>query len=114
MAAPTYQKLTPPTQGTRVTVDAAGKWHIPDDPIGCGFRSINVFLRIKFDLYACVRPVRYFKGVEAPNTRADKVNMVIFRENTEDVYCGVEFKSGTDRAKKVLALLKEMGYNLLP
>ena len=78
-------------------------------PIGGGFRSINVYLRIRFDLYACVRPVRYFKGVEAPNKRADKVNMVIFRENTEDVYCGIEFKSSSDRAKKLIALLKEMG-----
>jgi isocitrate dehydrogenase len=215
MAAPTYEKLTPPTQGTRVTVDANGKWKIPDDPVVCllrgdgigrdvggapgittcavkvldaavekaykgrrkihwfdvhagdvaretyypqvrdeqvgglsedeqrklylpddtlkafeyyavglkgplttpiggGFRSINVYLRIRFDLYACVRPVRYFRGVEAPNKRADKVNMVIFRENTEDVYCGIEFRSGSDKAKKVLALLKEMGYNVVP
>src|SRR5216683_1213246 len=83
-------------------------------PIGGGFRSINVFLRMRFDLYSCVRPVRYFKGVEAPNKRADKVNMVIFRENTEDVYCGIEFKSGSDRAKRLLALLKEMGYDVLP
>ncbi len=215
MTAPTYEKLTAPTTGTRVTVDAQGRWHIPDDPIVCllrgdgigrdvgdvpgittcavrvldaavekaykgkrrihwfdvhagdvaralykpqvkdeqvgalgeddqrklylpddtlkafeyyslglkgplttpiggGFRSINVYLRMRFDLYACVRPVRYFKGVEAPNKRADKVNMVIFRENTEDVYCGIEFKSGSDRARKVLGLLKEMGYNVLP
>src|SRR5256714_353776 len=214
MAAPTYEKLKAPTQGTRVTVDA-GKWQIPDDPIVCllrgdgigrdvgsapgittcaarvldaavskaykakrrlhwfdvhagdvaremycpqvkdeqvgsltedeqrqlylpddtlkafeyysvglkgplttpiggGFRSINVYLRIRFDLYACVRPVRYFKGVEAPNKHANKVNMVIFRENTEDVYCGVEFKSGSDKAKKLLALLKDMGYNVVP
>jgi isocitrate dehydrogenase len=83
-------------------------------PIGGGFRSINVYLRMRFDLYACVRPVRYFKGVEAPNKRADKVNMVIFRENTEDVYCGIEFKSGSDKARRVLALLKEMGYDVLP
>src|SRR5438105_5570740 len=67
---------------------------------------------MRFDLYACVRPVRYFKGVEAPNKRADKVDMVIFRENTEDVYCGIEFKSGSDKAKKVIALLKELGYNV--
>jgi len=67
-------------------------------PIGKGFRSINVFLRIRFDLYACVRPVKYYKGVEAPNKRADKVNMVIFRENTEDVYCGIEFQSNSDKA----------------
>ncbi len=83
-------------------------------PIGGGFRSINVYLRIRFDLYACVRPVRYYRGVEAPNKRADRVNMVIFRENTEDVYCGIEFKSNSDRAKKVVALLKEMGYNVAP
>ncbi|HYT95324.1 MAG TPA: isocitrate/isopropylmalate family dehydrogenase, partial [Gemmataceae bacterium] len=216
MAAPTYQKLTAPQQGTRVTVDAGGRWHIPDDPIVCllrgdgigadvggvpgittcaarvldaavakaykgkrtiswfdvhagdaaralynpgitdeliknsneedqrkvylpddtlkafeyyslglkgplttpiggGFRSINVYLRMRFDLYACVRPVRYFKGVEAPNKRANKVNMVIFRENTEDVYCGIEFKSGSERAAKIINLLKEMGYtNVLP
>src|SRR3954454_24469128 len=214
-AAPTYEKLTAPKAGSRVTVDG-GKWHFPDDPVVCllrgdgigqdvggapgisacavkvldaavakayggkrkivwfdvhagdaaralyypqvkdeqvgslseeeqrrlylpddtlkafeyyslglkgplttpiggGFRSINVYLRIRFDLYACVRPVRYFKGVEAPNKRADKVNMVIFRENTEDVYCGVEFKSGSDRARRVIDLLnKELGYKLSP
>jgi isocitrate dehydrogenase len=216
MTAPTYEKISAPKQGSRVTVDASGRWHVPDDPIVCllrgdgigadvggapgitacavkvldaavrkayggkrtihwfdvhagdaaralynpsitdeqikaesedgqrkvylpddtlkafeyyslglkgplttpiggGFRSINVYLRMRFDLYACVRPVRYFKGVEAPNKRADKVNMVIFRENTEDVYCGIEFKSGTERAKKIIDLLnKELGYNVLP
>ena len=213
MTAPTYEKLTAPTSGTRVTIGADGRWNIPDDPIVClirgdgigrdvggapgittcavrvldaavakayggkrrihwfdahagdvarelyfpqvkdeqvaslneeeqrklylpddtlkafeyyslglkgplttpiggGFRSINVYLRLRFDLYACVRPVRYFKGVEAPNKRADKVNMVIFRENTEDVYCGIESKSGSDKAKQLIALLKEMGYNV--
>jgi isocitrate dehydrogenase len=215
MTAPTYEKLSPPTQGSRVTAEGGGRWRFPDDPVVCllrgdgigrdvggkpgittcavrvldaavakayqgkrrivwfdvhagdvaremyypqvkdeqinalseeeqrrlylpddtlkafehyglglkgplttpiggGFRSINVYLRMRFDLYACVRPVRYFKGVEAPNKRADKVDMVIFRENTEDVYCGIEFKSGTDKAKKVVALLKEMGYSVLP
>ncbi len=216
MTAPTYEKLTPPARGTRVTVDGNGRWKVPDDPIVCllrgdgigrdvggapgittcavrvldaaveqaykgkrriewfdvhagdvaremyypkvqdaevntlseerqrqlylpddtlkafeyyslglkgplttpiggGFRSINVYLRMRFDLYACVRPVRYFKGVEAPNKRANKVDMVIFRENTEDVYCGIEFKSNSDKAKKVIGLLKEMGYtNVLP
>jgi isocitrate dehydrogenase len=215
MTAPTYEKLTPPRHGTRVTVANDGRWQIPDDPIVCllrgdgigrdvggvpgittcavrvldaavekayggkrriqwfdvhagdvarelyypqvkdeqvntlseeeqrrlylpddtlkafeyysvglkgplttpiggGFRSINVYLRMRFDLYACVRPVRHYKGVEAPNKRADKVNMVIFRENTEDVYCGIEFKSNTEKARKVVALLKEMGYNVLP
>lgn len=211
MTAPTYEKLSPPKTGTRVTVDSQGNWKIPDDPIvvllrgdgigrdvgsvpgistcavkvldaavakaykgkrkihwfdvhagdvarelyhpevkdeqvnalsedqqrqlympddtikafeyyslglkgplttpiGGGFRSINVYLRIRFDLYACVRPVRFFRGVEAPNIRANKVNFVIFRENTEDVYCGVEFKSNSDRAKKIISLLKEWGY----
>jgi isocitrate dehydrogenase len=215
MAAPTYEKLTPPKSGTPVNVDSQGHWHIPDDPVVCllrgdgigrdvgdvpgittcavrvldaavarayqgrrrlhwfdvhagdvarglyypqvkdeqvgalseeeqrrlylpddtlrafeyyrlglkgplttpiggGFRSINVFLRMRFDLYACVRPVRYFKGVEAPNKRAGKVNMVIFRENTEDVYCGIEFKSGSDKARRLIALLKEFGHDVLP
>jgi isocitrate dehydrogenase len=79
-------------------------------PIGGGFRSINVYLRMRFDLYACVRPVRYFKGVDAPNKRADKVDMVIFRENTEDVYCGIELKSGSERARQLIALLESWGY----
>jgi isocitrate dehydrogenase len=216
MMAPTYDKLTAPTAGTRVTVNPDGTWHIPEEPIVClmrgdgigrdvgdtpgittcavrvldaavaqsyggkrrihwfdihagdvaramyypqvkdedvnklsedeqrklylpddslkafehyrlglkgplttpiggGFRSINVYLRMRFDLYACVRPVRFFKGVDAPNKRADKVDMVIFRENTEDVYCGIEFKSGSERAAKIITLLKEMGYsNVLP
>ncbi|GBD36733.1 Isocitrate dehydrogenase [NADP] [bacterium HR36] len=81
-------------------------------PIGGGFRSINVYLRMRFDLYACVRPVRYFRGIEAPNKRAEKVHMVIFRENTEDVYCGIEFKSGTDRARQVIQFLNSLGYNI--
>jgi isocitrate dehydrogenase len=211
MAAPTYEKLSPPKQGSRVTVDGTGRWQRPDDPVVClirgdgigadvkgvpgittcavrvldaavetayqgqrkihwfdvhagdaarslyypqvkdeqvntlseeeqrklylpddtlkafeyyslglkgplttpiggGFRSINVYLRMRFDLYACVRPVRYFKGVEAPNKRADKVNLVIFRENTEDVYCGIEFRSGSERAKQLIALLRDWGY----
>jgi isocitrate dehydrogenase len=216
MTAPTFDKVSAPKSGSRVTVDASGKWHIPDDPIVCllrgdgigrdvggvpgitacavkvldaavakayqgkrrihwfdvhagdvarelyrpevkdeqvgalsedaqrqlylpddtlkafeyyslglkgplttpiggGFRSINVYLRIRFDLYACVRPVRYFKGVDAPNKRADKVNMVIFRENTEDVYCGIEFKSNSERARQIIALLEQWGYkNVVP
>jgi isocitrate dehydrogenase len=79
-------------------------------PIGGGFRSINVFLRFKFDLYACVRPVKYYKGVDAPNRNAPKVDMVIFRENTEDVYCGIEFKSGSEKARQLVAFLRGMGY----
>lgn len=79
-------------------------------PIGGGFRSINVFLRFRFDLYSCVRPVKYFQGVDAPNRNANQVDMCIFRENTEDVYCGIEFKSGTDRSQKLIEFLREMGY----
>lgn len=213
MTAPTYEKLTPPAQGTRVTVDENGNWTVPDDPIVCllrgdgigqdvndvpgittcaikvldaavkkaygdkrvvnwfdvhagdvaramynpdvkdeevgklnedeqrklylpddtlkafeyysiglkgplttpiggGFRSINVYLRMRFDLYACLRPVRFFQGVDAPNRNANKVNMVIFRENTEDVYCGIEFKGGSENGSKVIKLLKDMGYDV--
>jgi isocitrate dehydrogenase len=79
-------------------------------PIGGGFRSINVYLRFRFDLYGCVRPVRYYQGVDAPNRNANKVDMCIFRENTEDVYCGIEFKSGSDKQKKVVSFLRELGY----
>lgn len=213
MNTPQFNRLTPPTQGQRIQIDAAGRWQVPDDPIVClirgdgigkdvgsipgittcavrvldaaiqraygskrrivwfdiyagdsareryypnvrdedvnslsedeqrqlylpddtlrafeyyrvglkgplttpiggGFRSINVYLRMRFDLYACVRPVRYFKGIEAPNKRANKVNMVIFRENTEDVYCGIEFKSATDRAHKVIEFINSLGYHI--
>jgi isocitrate dehydrogenase len=215
MTAPTFEKISPPKHGSRVTVAADGRWQVPDDPVVClirgdgigrdvggapgitscavrvldaavekayggkrrihwfdvhagdvarekyypqvkdeqvgalseeeqrrlylpddtlrafeyyslglkgplttpiggGFRSINVYLRMRFDLYACVRPVRHYKGVEAPNKRADRVNMVIFRENTEDVYCGIEFRSNSENAKRVLALLREMGYQVVP
>ena len=76
-------------------------------PIGGGIRSLNVALRQLLDLYVCLRPVRWFKGVPSPVKRPDKVDMVIFRENTEDIYAGIEFESGTDDAKKVLAFLKE-------
>ncbi|HLG18917.1 MAG TPA: isocitrate dehydrogenase (NADP(+)) [Bdellovibrionota bacterium] len=79
-------------------------------PVGGGFRSLNVTLRLVFDLYACIRPVRYFNGVPAPVKHPEKVNIVIFRENTEDVYAGIEFKSGTPEAKKLISFLqKELG-----
>jgi isocitrate dehydrogenase len=76
-------------------------------PIGGGIRSLNVALRQLLDLYVCLRPVRWFKGVPSPVKRPDKVDMVIFRENTEDIYAGIEFQSGTDDAKKVIGFLKE-------
>jgi isocitrate dehydrogenase len=76
-------------------------------PIGGGIRSLNVALRQMLDLYVCLRPVSYFKGVPSPVKRPELVDMVIFRENTEDIYAGIEFESGTPEAKKVLAFLKE-------
>jgi isocitrate dehydrogenase len=68
-------------------------------PVGGGIRSINVALRQRLSLYACVRPVRYFKGVASPVKKPEKVDMVIFRENLEDLYAGIEWKQGTDRQK---------------
>jgi isocitrate dehydrogenase len=76
-------------------------------PIGGGIRSLNVALRQMLDLYVCLRPVRWFKGVPSPVKHPEKVEMVIFRENTEDIYAGIEFESGSDAVKKVLSFLKE-------
>ncbi|MEP7096115.1 MAG: NADP-dependent isocitrate dehydrogenase [Dokdonella sp.] len=76
-------------------------------PVGGGIRSLNVALRQMLDLYTCLRPVRWFKGVPSPVKDPSKVNMTIFRENTEDIYAGIEFQEGTDDAKKFAALLKE-------
>lgn len=78
-------------------------------PVGGGFRSLNVTLRQELDLYACVRPVRYFEGVRAPTTHPEKVDMVIFRENTEDVYSGIEWPAGTEPNQRLFDLLKELG-----
>ncbi len=79
-------------------------------PVGGGIRSLNVALRQELDLYQCVRPVRYFNGVPSPLKRPDLVDMVIFRENTEDIYAGIEFMSGTEQVKKLMAFLQnEMG-----
>jgi isocitrate dehydrogenase len=76
-------------------------------PVGGGIRSLNVALRQIMDLYACVRPVRWFEGVPSPVKRPEDVDMVIFRENTEDVYAGKELEEGTEEVKKLLAFLKE-------
>src|ERR1051325_3937367 len=70
-------------------------------PVGGGIRSLNVTLRQVLDLYACIRPVRYFEGVGSPMKEPEKVNVVIFRENTEDVYAGIEYKAGTPEANKL-------------
>jgi isocitrate dehydrogenase len=79
-------------------------------PVGGGMRSLNVTVRQKLDLYACVRPVRWFEGVPSPVKRPQDVDMVIFRENTEDIYAGIEYKAESDAAKKLIAFLQnDMG-----
>jgi isocitrate dehydrogenase len=79
-------------------------------PVGKGIRSLNVALRQMLDLYVCLRPVRWFKGVPSPVKHPEKVDMVIFRENTEDIYAGIEWPAGSPEAKKVIAFLQtEMG-----
>ncbi|MGH7540493.1 MAG: NADP-dependent isocitrate dehydrogenase, partial [Gemmatimonadota bacterium] len=103
--------------------EAAGSW-LPEDtleairhhlvaikgplttPVGGGFRSLNVTLRQRLDLYACVRPVRWFEGVPSPVKEPHRVDMVIFRENTEDIYAGIEWKAGTPEAREVLDFLR--------
>jgi isocitrate dehydrogenase len=76
-------------------------------PVGGGIRSLNVALRQELDLYVCLRPVRYFKGVPSPVKRPEDVDMVIFRENTEDIYAGIEWAAGTPEARKVIAWLRD-------
>ncbi len=84
-------------------------------PVGGGFRSLNVALRQELDLYACVRPVRWFPGVPSPLRHPELVDIVVFRENTEDVYAGVEYKAGSPEAQKVERFLKdEMGAKFWP
>ncbi|MBU5344777.1 NADP-dependent isocitrate dehydrogenase [Paenibacillus sp. LC231] len=81
-------------------------------PIGGGIRSLNVALRQELDLYTCLRPVRYFNGVPSPVKRPELVDMVIFRENTEDIYAGIEYKEGSEEVKKMIKFLQdEMGAN---
>ena len=100
-----------------------GQWHTPETletiralgvaikgplgtPVGTGIRSINVTLRKLLDLYACIRPVRYFRGVPSPMKNPERVNMVVFRENTEDVYAGIEFPSGSREAERLREFLR--------
>jgi len=97
------------------TLDAIKKYKVAikgplTTPVGGGIRSLNVTLRQELDLYACVRPVRYFDGVPSPVKSPEKLNVVIFRENTEDVYAGIEYKKGTPEVKKLIAFLEnELG-----
>ncbi|MBN1497559.1 MAG: NADP-dependent isocitrate dehydrogenase, partial [Spirochaetes bacterium] len=100
------------------TLDAIRKYKVAikgplTTPVGGGIRSINVTLRQKLKLYACVRPVRYLKGVPSPVKQPEKVNMVIFRENMEDVYAGIEWKQGSPEAGRIIGFLtKEMGSDI--
>src|SRR5881628_3007832 len=92
------------------TVDAFRTYYVGikgplTTPVGGGIRSLNVALRQMLDLYVCLRPVRYFKGVPSPVKAPEKVNMVIFRENTEDIYAGIEYAGGTADSQKVLDFL---------
>src|SRR5205809_6312362 len=97
------------------TVEAFQKYHVGikgplTTPVGGGIRSLNVALRQMLDLFVCLRPVRYFKGVPSPVKHPEKVDMVIFRENTEDIYAGIEWAAESPEAKKVIAFLQnEMG-----
>ncbi len=83
-------------------------------PVGEGMRSLNVAIRQKLDLFACVRPVKYIKSVPSPMKNPEKINMVVFRENTEDLYAGIEWESGSDEAARIINFLEnEMGVNVL-
>jgi len=76
-------------------------------PVGSGFRSLNVTLRQTFDLYACIRPVRYFQGIQTPVKRPEDVDIVVFRENTEDVYAGIEWAAGSPEARELIEFMRE-------
>ncbi len=112
--------------------DATGSW-LPDEtvetfkdyligikgplttPVGGGIRSLDVALRQLLDLYVCLRPVRWFTGVPSPVKHPEKVDMVIFRENTEDIYAGLEVEEGTPEAAKLIALLHDnLGWDIRP
>jgi isocitrate dehydrogenase len=110
-----YGADCPPNLLPRETLDVIREYLVAikgplTTPIGEGFRSLNVTLRQELDLYVCLRPVKYFKGVPSPVKRPELVDMVIFRENTEDIYAGVEWLTGTPECQKVVDFLtREMG-----
>jgi isocitrate dehydrogenase len=84
-----------------------------ETPVGKGFRSLNVTLRQTLDLFACIRPIQFFKGIESPVKHPERVDMVVFRENTEDVYAGIEWQAGSVEARRLIAFLRdEMGANV--
>jgi len=102
------------------TVDAMQEFRVSikgplTTPVGGGIRSLNVTLRQVLDLYACIRPVRYFEGVGSPMKEPERLNIVVYRENTEDVYAGIEWKAGSDEAEKLrLFIERELGKQIRP
>src|ERR1700724_1424452 len=107
-----YGKDCPPNLLPEETLDVIREYLIAikgplTTPVGEGFRSLNVTLRQELDLYVCLRPVRWFKGVPSPVKHPEKIDMVIFRENTEDIYVGIEFEAGSEENKKFLELFKQ-------
>ncbi len=107
--AETGEHLPKATMEALAGADLAMKGPL-NTPVGQGFRSLNVTLRQVFDLYACIRPITYFEGIESPAKRPDLVDMTVFRENTEDVYAGIEYPSGSPEAKKLIEfLVDELG-----
>jgi isocitrate dehydrogenase len=110
-----YGADCPPNLLPRETLDVIGEYLVAikgplTTPVGEGFRSLNVTLRQELDLYVCLRPVKYFRGVPSPVKRPEAVDMVIFRENTEDIYAGVEWLTGTPECQKVIDFLtRDMG-----
>jgi len=102
-----YQTASPEDSFTALQYFRVGIKGPLTTPVGGGFRSLNVAFRQRLDLYACVRPVRWFDGVPAPLKRPQDVDMVIFRENTEDLYAGIEWEQGTSDCAKVIRFLKE-------
>jgi isocitrate dehydrogenase len=110
-----YGRECPPNLLPEETVDAIREYRVAikgplTTPVGEGFRSLNVTLRQLLDLYVCLRPVRYFNGVPSPVRRPELIDTVIFRENTEDIYAGIEWETGTPEGRKVVAFLqREMG-----
>ncbi len=101
------------------TVDAIAHFRVAikgplTTPIGGGFRSLNVTLRQMLDLYTCIRPVRWFENVPSPVKRPQDVDMIIFRENIEDVYAGIEWPAGSDEADRLIAVIGELGKKIRP
>ncbi|XPV76954.1 MAG: NADP-dependent isocitrate dehydrogenase [Desulfovibrio sp.] len=108
----TGEYLPQATMDTLKGADLAMKGPL-QTPVGKGFRSLNVTIRQTFDLFACIRPIKYFKGIESPVKHPEKVDMVVFRENTEDVYAGIEWQANSPEAKKLIEFLRdEMGANV--